>query len=40
MNTWPGAFDPDTSYRCDALVLIPKIPGGAINLIIADPLCN
>jgi hypothetical protein len=37
MNTWPGAFDPDTSYRGDAPGSMPKISGGAINLIVTDP---
>jgi DNA modification methylase len=41
MNTWPGAFDPDTRYRVDALALMLKIPDGAINLIVTDPpLCH
>ena len=36
MNTWPGAIDPDTGYRGDAPGSMPKIPGGAINLIVTD----
>ena len=40
MNKWAGAFDSDTRYRGDALVLMPKIPDGAIKLIVTDPLCN
>ena len=37
MNTWPGAFDPDPGYRGDAPGLKPKIPVGAMNLIVTDP---
>lgn len=37
MNKWAGAFDSDTRYRGDALVLMPKIPDGAIKLIVTDP---
>ena len=37
MNTGPGAFDPDPGYRGDAPGLKPKIPVGAMNLIVTDP---
>lgn len=37
MNRWLGPYHPDTLYHGNALELMPKIPGGVIDLIVTDP---
>jgi site-specific DNA-methyltransferase (adenine-specific) len=32
-----GAFETDTLYEGDALMLLPKIPDGSVDLIVTDP---
>ncbi len=32
-----GAFRQDTLYLGDALALLPKVPGGSVDLIVTDP---
>ena len=36
MNKRAGAFDSGSGYRGDALMLLPKIHDGDINLIVTD----
>jgi site-specific DNA-methyltransferase (adenine-specific) len=37
MDTGLGPFCEDNLYEGDALTLLPKIPGGSIDLIVTDP---